>query len=341
LQKKEAPGRAAANAGRSADVPPIVHEVLRSPGQPLDPETRAFMELRFGHDFSQVRVHTDARAAESARAAKASAYTVGRDIIWGSGAPAANTASGKNLLAHELTHVIQQNITRITMRINPTIPKNISAKHKVDAAANDIALGMQHVKVHFDNINLALQKQVETIDVDLVPASPKEQEEAKKLGIELPTVSKEKRRAIGVAQPLIGEQTPELAALRWITPKYIKHIQDEYRDPVTFELAKTTGIKVWTTISTSGTLDMDIYFRRPKSTTQQHVKLIMYLHLKKGNILVAKLFDWLGPDMIEIKCWEGLVEIKDGKYYVKDLPSSHPPLSPHPQPIFEEETETV
>src|SRR5262245_61220094 len=60
-------------AGRSevSEVPPIVHEVLRSPGQPLDPSTRAFMEPRFAHDFSSVRVHTDARAAESAHAVNA------------------------------------------------------------------------------------------------------------------------------------------------------------------------------------------------------------------------------------------------------------------------------
>jgi hypothetical protein len=62
-------------------VPPVVHEVLRSPGAPLDPSTRAFMEPRFGHDFSRVRVHADTRAAESARAVKARAYTVGRDVV--------------------------------------------------------------------------------------------------------------------------------------------------------------------------------------------------------------------------------------------------------------------
>ena len=63
-------------------MPPIVHEVLHSPGQPLDPATRAFMEPRFGHDFSTVRVHTDARAAASARTVNALAYTVGRDVVF-------------------------------------------------------------------------------------------------------------------------------------------------------------------------------------------------------------------------------------------------------------------
>ncbi len=63
--------RKAADLGKPSEVPPIVHEVLRSRGQPLDPATRAFMEPRFGYDFSQVRVHTDVRAAESARAVNA------------------------------------------------------------------------------------------------------------------------------------------------------------------------------------------------------------------------------------------------------------------------------
>src|SRR5947209_17503933 len=62
-------------------VPPIVHEVLRSPGQSLDVATRGFMEPRFGHDFSKIRVHADSQAAESVKAVQAHAYTVGRDIV--------------------------------------------------------------------------------------------------------------------------------------------------------------------------------------------------------------------------------------------------------------------
>ncbi len=89
-------------------VPPIVHEVLRSPGQPLDPATRAFMEPRFGHDFGPVRVHTDARAAQSAQSVNALAYTVGRDVVFDAGQYAPHTREGKSLMAHELTHVVQQ-----------------------------------------------------------------------------------------------------------------------------------------------------------------------------------------------------------------------------------------
>jgi hypothetical protein len=89
-------------------VPPVVHEVLRSRGEPLDPKTRSFMESCFGHDFSQVRVHHDARAAESARSVGALAYTVGRDVVFGSGQYSPGNHGGKRLIAHELTHVVQQ-----------------------------------------------------------------------------------------------------------------------------------------------------------------------------------------------------------------------------------------
>ncbi len=90
------------------EVPLIVHEVLRSPGQPLDAETREFMEPRFEHDFSKVRVHTDEKAAESSSAVNAMAYTVGRDVVFGSGQYAPETGEGRKLMAHELTHVVQQ-----------------------------------------------------------------------------------------------------------------------------------------------------------------------------------------------------------------------------------------
>jgi hypothetical protein len=106
-RKKRLQRKATGHTGPET-VPPIVHEVLRSLGQPLDAKTRAFMEPRFGHDFSQVRVHTNARAAESVRAVNALAYTVGRDVVFGAGQYAPGTSEGRRLMAHELTHVVQQ-----------------------------------------------------------------------------------------------------------------------------------------------------------------------------------------------------------------------------------------
>jgi Domain of unknown function (DUF4157) len=168
--EKESGGRLqrSASGARAGDTSPaIVHEVLNTPGQPLDAGSRAFMESRFGHgfggvavqrlppqvsakplvvgepgdsferdadrvsdlvmrgaesggpkspahDFSNVRVHTDARAMESARAVNALAYTVGNHIVFGAGQHAPGTPSGRRLLAHELTHVVQQSAPAAT-----------------------------------------------------------------------------------------------------------------------------------------------------------------------------------------------------------------------------------
>ncbi|HEV2863325.1 MAG TPA: DUF4157 domain-containing protein [Pyrinomonadaceae bacterium] len=91
-----------------SEAPPSVADTLSSPGTPLEPDARAFMESRFGHDFGRVRVHTDARAAASAESLNAVAYTAGSHIVFGAGQYAAGTAAGRRLLAHELTHAIQQ-----------------------------------------------------------------------------------------------------------------------------------------------------------------------------------------------------------------------------------------
>lgn len=163
---------------------PIVHEVLRSPGQPLDKSTRAFFEPRFAHNFStvpvssvseqvspssltvgeptsifeqeadrmadsvmrkgenenkilsaneesgkfdlsRVRVHTDELAAESARAVNAQAYTVGNNIVFGSGQFAPQTRKGSRLIAHELTHVIQQRQNMVHRKLSIDKPKDM------------------------------------------------------------------------------------------------------------------------------------------------------------------------------------------------------------------------
>jgi peptidoglycan hydrolase-like protein with peptidoglycan-binding domain len=100
--------RRAGGAGLPEAAPPLVQQAVQAPGRPLDGATRAFMEPRFGRDLGAVRVHTDTQAAQSAHAVNALAYTVGRDIVFGAGRYAPSTAEGRNLLAHELTHTIQQ-----------------------------------------------------------------------------------------------------------------------------------------------------------------------------------------------------------------------------------------
>jgi len=103
LHKKSDGGTAA-----GGEAPPIVHEVLSTPGQPLDAGTSGFFEPHFGKDLSHVRVHSDAKAADSATAVNALAYTVGSDVVFGAGQYAPHSAPGRHLLAHEMAHVVQQ-----------------------------------------------------------------------------------------------------------------------------------------------------------------------------------------------------------------------------------------
>ena len=108
LQSRQVPGFA-------PEVTPELESqisAIRSGGQPLPESTRAFFEPRFGRDFSSVRVHTDAMAKESTRAVNARAFTVGKDIVFGEFESPSETSEGKRLLAHELTHVVQQDKRR-------------------------------------------------------------------------------------------------------------------------------------------------------------------------------------------------------------------------------------
>ncbi|MDD5094798.1 MAG: DUF4157 domain-containing protein [Dehalococcoidia bacterium] len=108
--------RQAANSALPGQVPSVVHEALSYPGQPMDTGTRMFMESRFGYDFGRVRVHSDSRAADSARAINALAYTVGSDVVFGDRKYAPATAEGRTILGHELAHVIQQGGNREIIR---------------------------------------------------------------------------------------------------------------------------------------------------------------------------------------------------------------------------------
>ena len=123
--------------------PPVVHDVLNSAGQPLDSRTRAAMEPRFGHDFSMVRVHADAKAAESAEAVGALAYTVGRHVVFGAGQSTENTP----LFAHELTHVVQQRAADVPFANIEVAPSDDALES--DAHANEEAHGPRLQRASF------------------------------------------------------------------------------------------------------------------------------------------------------------------------------------------------
>lgn len=99
------------SGSEAATAPVSVGQALATPGSPMEPGLRHDMELRFGHDFSRVRVHTGAAADTSAQEVGALAYTVGHHVVFGSGQFLPGNESGRHLLAHELTHVVQQSGT--------------------------------------------------------------------------------------------------------------------------------------------------------------------------------------------------------------------------------------
>lgn len=140
-------GAAAPSPNSGNEAPPSVQQTLQSGGgQPLDADTRRSMETSFGEDFSQVRVHTDPQAANSAKEAGAKAYTSGSQIVFGAGQYQPHTPSGKRLLAHELAHVQQQRGT--TPASSPSgkltiAPRNHPLERQAERAAAQIASGRQ------------------------------------------------------------------------------------------------------------------------------------------------------------------------------------------------------
>jgi len=107
-KEKKTLHRKATSASSAGHASGIVHDVLRSPGRPLDHAARRFFEPRFRRDFSHVRIHVDGRAAESAQSVGALAYAVGNDVVFGAGQYAPGNKEGQKLLAHELAHTLQQ-----------------------------------------------------------------------------------------------------------------------------------------------------------------------------------------------------------------------------------------
>ncbi|CAH1087684.1 eCIS core domain-containing protein [Candidatus Nitrotoga sp. 1052] len=122
--------------------PASVEHVLASSGRPLEPVLRQDMEQRFGHDFSGVRVHSGSAAAQSARELNAPAYTAGRDIVFDSGKFAPSTNDGRRLLAHELTHVVQQRGQQVAaqMKLAVSTPGE-AGEREADAAADAVMQG--------------------------------------------------------------------------------------------------------------------------------------------------------------------------------------------------------
>jgi hypothetical protein len=152
----------------SRDASDIIRKVLRCPGQPLDASTRAFMEPRFGYDFSRVRVHADAAAAESAEMINARAYTVRSDVAFAPQMYAPHSREGQKLLAHELVHVVQQG------RGSEVTPVSFAPTKKTSALrAPDGVLRFGRVTVAGSApIGIARQPQSSPVPFTPAPAGP-------------------------------------------------------------------------------------------------------------------------------------------------------------------------
>lgn len=165
--------RQAASTG-PAVAPPIVHDVLASSGAPLDSATRAFMEPRFGHSFADVRVHTDSRAAQSAAAVGALAYTVGRDVAFASGRYSPGSGDGRRLLAHELAHVVQQDgSTHGTLRPRLEVgAADDPLEREADAAADALDSAISPAASLSGGRTGTLQRKLRVVDPNGKPPPP-------------------------------------------------------------------------------------------------------------------------------------------------------------------------
>lgn len=150
--------RASAGGPAPATVSPIVNQALSTPGRPLDTPTRTFMESRFGHDFSRVRVHDDSLAAESASALNAKAYTVGQQIVFNRAAYEPRTTAGRTLLAHELAHTIQQGDRPQLQSKLEIDPAGSQTEREADQIAQRVISG-EAVSVYQQASKAALQRQ--------------------------------------------------------------------------------------------------------------------------------------------------------------------------------------
>lgn len=150
-------------------------------GTPMPKDQLSYFQPRFGHDFSQVRIHTDSSAAASAAAVQARAYTAGRDIVFGAGQYAPHTAAGRHLLAHELTHFVQQQRApgppSVLMRAPDPTPTSLdqfseadrqSLKFDTEALSSPLILkqffGLKGTAVAATNLNADIDIEVPAIE---------------------------------------------------------------------------------------------------------------------------------------------------------------------------------
>lgn len=168
-----------------------VQQGLSKPGKPLDEQTRRSMEAGLGHDFSNVRVHTDEQADAAARSLGASAYTVGNDLVFASGKYDPESAAGKERIAHELTHVVQQRLTH---------GQSTSPAHEAEARNAGARLGSG------GRMTVAQAAPASSVQFDKEKGDNALDEKAKKIiAIAADTTRTGEQRAVAIVQAIIDE----------------------------------------------------------------------------------------------------------------------------------------
>jgi len=171
-------------------IPRSVYETLNSRGQNLPGNAKRFMEPRFQRSFDDIRIHTDASAADSAKEVNALAYTAGNHIVFGSSNYSLNSNAGQHLLAHELVHTIQQRNTYDFDNELRLGSPNTRFESQANIVAGNVLKG-RTLSVSEGVSEPMIQRQDQFVDIELEPVSPEEATALRQRGIDLPEVSPE------------------------------------------------------------------------------------------------------------------------------------------------------
>ncbi len=315
--------------------PPIVNQVLASPGEQMDPGTRSFMESRFGHDFGRVRVHTDAEAAESAQAINARAYTVGSDLVFAPRNYSPDTGEGRWVLAHELAHVIQQERGGAPPRFNPDNPLEQAAEE----ASATVMQGENPVRVRGASATGLARLPA---DADIPVSLPQDQDVTKltaeqrqnliqTIDKRLQYLDRAKKAAVPQSEisiPGLAVESPEAERARLLD--WRKKLEAGSGTLVAFGIARSTAVPQQTTqtpAATAPAADTKVTAQRGSHTTPA-VKSRLDMESKEMEAAVRNYY--------------GGEQSKSGSAGTRSIPQAHasppPYLAPKAQPHTLEDT---
>jgi Domain of unknown function (DUF4157) len=218
------------DGSRNKEIDAMLEETVNTAGQPLDQKTRALLEPRFGHDFSKVRVHSDLRAAQSARGFNAVAYTIGTDIVFDQGRYQPHQPEGERLLAHELTHVVQQSKSVVSAPSSPQKMEREAEQWSHDLARNPEA-GRQPISGA--PISVARQTNAQSTSRDILSLEEFVHTMIKKYGVSSVHIGTEAEQK-DLVTPKSGVPQQGIKLPGWkpwkLDPNVLKYIVDSFDD---------------------------------------------------------------------------------------------------------------